>query len=106
MYNVHMNEISKKFKSCYISDVEITKQYIILKDCSNNTFVIFTDKEDVLKKFKIWFNQIYLECIPQVLTIFEYEIVEKNEFEVIQKVKNIIFNNNLLKKDTTLTYEQ
>lgn len=94
-----MSEVSKKFKSCYVSDVEITNQQIILKDCSNNMFIIFTDDEELVKQFKLWLKHIYLECIPQVLTVFEYEIVEKNEFEVIQKVKNIIFNNNVLKKD-------
>jgi hypothetical protein len=94
-----MSEVSKKFKSCYVSDVEITNQQIILKDCSNNMFIIFTDDEELVKQFKLWFKHIYLECIPQVLTVFEYEIVEKNEFEVIQKVKNIRFNNNVLKKD-------
>lgn len=94
-----MNEVNRKFKSCYVSDVEITNQHIILKDCSNNMFVISTDNEDLIKQFKIWFKQIYLACIPQVLTIFEYDIIEKNEYEVIQNVKNIIFNNDLLKKD-------
>jgi hypothetical protein len=94
-----MSEVSKKFKSCYVSDVEITNQQIILKDCSNNIFIIFTDDEKLVKRFKHWFKHIYLECIPQVLTVFEYEIIEKNEFEVIQKVKNIIYNNNILKKD-------
>ena len=84
---------TKRFNSCYISDVEITDDSIILKDCGNKVFVVSKSDVELVKQFKEWFETVYMSCIPQVLTIFEYEILEKNEYEVIQNVKKIIFKN-------------
>lgn len=86
-----MSTIKKRFKSCFISDIEFYDDKIILKDCSYNAFIVYTNNSDVMTKFKKWFNDIYMSCIPQLLTIFEYELVDKNDSEVMSVVKNIFF---------------
>lgn len=83
--------IKKRFKSCFISDVEFHDDKIILKDCSYNAFVVYINDTNVMIKFKQWFNNVYMSCIPQLLTIFEYELIDKNDSEVMAVVKNIIF---------------
>lgn len=83
--------IKKRFKSCFISEVIFHDNGIILQDCGHNTFNILNTDTSVVSQFKKWFNTIYMACIPQILTVIEYDIIDKNDVEVMQIVKNMYF---------------
>ena len=87
-----MNTPLKRFKAAFVSNVDFYDNRIELIDCNNSTFVVDLRNENVVNQFKSWFETIYKNCIPQTLTLFEYELVNKNEYDIVYMVKNIIFN--------------
>ena len=84
-----INMTDKFFKTCFVTDVVIGEELITLRDPSHNSFVIYKSDLEVLSQFKKWFRDIYSACIPQVLTMFEYAYVDKNEYETLRVVKSM-----------------
>lgn len=81
------------FKSCFIADVAFSNDEgeIVLNDTSHSEFVIKTDDESLVKKFKDWFKTVFLSCKPQQITVVKYCIEEKSEYEVFSKVLDLIY---------------
>ena len=84
-----MSKQDKMFKTCFITDVVISDSIIRLSDPSHNEFVILKNNSEVISQFKDWYQNVFSACIPQQLTLIEYSIEEKNEYEVQRVVKAI-----------------
>lgn len=46
-----------------------------------------------MSEFKSWFKEVYKTCIPQTLTIVQYDI-ENNDGEPIMKVVKLMYKKN------------
>ena len=67
---------------------------VVLEDSGRNQFII--DKKDkmAIESFVFWFKNVYLRGVPQVLSIIDYSIVQKNEAESYCLVNKIVANPN------------
>ena len=83
-------KIIKRLKSCFICDVEIYDDYIIIGDAKSNQYVIRKSDKDAIESFATWFKHVYIKCIPQVLSVIDYKIEMKNDYEAINVVNKII----------------
>lgn len=88
-------KINQFFKSCFIVDVAITDNDIVLSDSSHNKYYISRANTEVVKQFKLWFANIFCKGIAQTLTIFQYEPQDISECEVKINIVNFITKNNL-----------
>ena len=88
------NDRVKRFRSCFICGVEIHDDFVVLEDSGRNQFII--DKKDkmAIESFVFWFKNVYLRGVPQVLSIIDYSIVQKNEAESYCLVNKIVANPN------------
>lgn len=75
------NKYPQYFKSCYIIEVIVDKNYITLIDTTQTRYYINTNNKNILSQFKSWFNEIFLKGISQTLTIFQYELADVSECE-------------------------
>lgn len=82
----------KRFRSCFICLVEMHDNFIGLEDSGHNAFVIDRSNKEAVASFMFWFKNVYLKGIPQVLTIIDFDIVQKNEDEYINLVNKIVAN--------------
>lgn len=89
-----MENKSQHFISCFICGVEVKDNRIILIDSGHQKYIVYKDSKDVVAEFKDWFENVYLNCIPQSLTVIRYDIVEKNEYEAELVVKKMIYKKN------------
>ena len=81
------------FMSCFICEVIIDDKFIELVDSGHQSF--FIDKSDnaVMSEFKSWFKDVYKACIPQTLTVVQYDI-EDNDGEPMMKVVKLMYKKN------------
>ena len=88
------NDRVKRFRSCFICGVEMHDDIVVLEDSGRNQFII--DKKDkmAIGSFVFWFKNVYLRGVPQVLSIIDYSIVQKNEEESYCLVNKIVANPN------------
>ena len=88
------NDRVKRFRSCFICGVEMHDDIVVLEDSGRNQFII--DKKDkmAIESFVFWFKNVYLRGVPQVLSIIDYSIVQKNEAESYCLVNKIVANPN------------
>ena len=89
-----INDTVKRFRSCFICGVEMHTNCIILEDSGRNQFFIDKNNKSALDSFVLWFKSVYLRGIPQILSIIDYSIVQKNENESICLVNKIVANPN------------
>lgn len=76
-----------RFKSCFICEVIISDASIELVDAGHSSFYIDKSDEALMKEFKDWFVNVYKACIPQTLTVVQYEIADNSGEPVMQVVK-------------------
>ena len=88
------NDRVKRFRSCFICGVEIHDDTIVLEDSGRNQFIIDKKDKTAVESFAFWFKSVYLRGIPQVLSIIDYSIVQKNEAESYCLVNKIVANPN------------
>ena len=81
------------FISCFICGVDFEDEYVVLTDSGRQRYFISKNDKEVIADFKKWFDDIYLKCVPQKLTVLRYDIVDKNEFEAICVVKKMVYCN-------------
>ena len=89
-----MQENTIRFKSCFICEVEINDKQIELIDANHMSFFIDKSNEETMVIFKDWFKNAYKSCIPQTLTIIQYDVVKQDD-ETFFVVKNLIYNEQL-----------
>lgn len=87
-----IDNIVKRFRSCFICGVEVHSEYIVLEDSGRNLFIVDKQDKQAFESFVPWFKNVYLKGIPQVLTVIEYSIVPKNNDESYCKVNKIVAN--------------
>lgn len=91
-YMEYVKEKVKRFKACFISDVEVHEKHIVISDCHHNEFVIDCADKDAFMSFAEWFKNVYMKGIPQTLSIIDYDIVPKNDNESYCKANKIAAN--------------
>ena len=79
----------KRLKSCFICDVEIYDDHIVLGDAKSNQYLIRNSNKEAVSSFTAWFKEVYLKCVPQSLAIVDYDIEEHGD-EVSYIVNHII----------------
>ena len=79
--------------SCFICKVSIYANFIELTDSGHRSFFIDTSDNSVMLEFKSWFKDVYKACIPQTLTVVQYDI-ENNNGEPTMKVVKLIYKKN------------
>lgn len=62
------------YRSCFISDVQITESLVRLQDTSRAFYYIDIHDEEAMKSFKTWLQDVFLKCKAQTLTVFKYEV--------------------------------
>ena len=82
-----------RFMSCFICEVIINDESIELIDSGHHSFFIDKSNDELMKSFKDWFKSVYKACIPQTLTVVQYEINSKDD-EMFMLVKNLIYKKN------------
>ena len=89
-----MAHISKKFRSCFICGVDIEGNQVVLEDSGRNAYVfdLSTATDELKAQYKDWFKNIYLKCIPQVLTVLEYHISTNADGESICVIDKMFIN--------------
>lgn len=80
----------KRFRSCFICGVELHDTVIVLEDSGRNQFIIDKKDKAAVESFAFWFKSVYLRGIPQVLSIIDYSIEQKNDDESFCRVNKII----------------
>lgn len=73
---------AKKFRSCFIVDVSIEHDKVILTDSSRIRYIVNIANAELKSDFTIWFNTIFQKGIAQTLTIFAYEEKEISECDI------------------------
>lgn len=81
------------FKSCFICEVTIDDKFIELVDSGHQSFFIDKSDSSVMSEFKSWFKDVYKACIPQTLTVVQYDI-EDNDGEPMMKVVKLMYKKN------------
>ena len=84
--------MNRKFRSCFIVDVNFKDDYVILTDNARNKFYVSLKNANLVAQFKTWFKEIFTKGIAQTLTIFEYELVDVSECETKTVVKNFVLD--------------
>ena len=79
--------------SCFICEVMIDDDMIELINSGHQSFFIDKNNDNVMKIFKEWFKDVYKACIPQTLTIIQYDVVNKED-ERMLVVENLIYSKN------------
>ena len=88
------NDRVKRFRSCFICGVEMHDDIVVLEDSGRNQFIIDQKDKMAIESFVFWFKNVYLRGVPQVLSIIDYSIVQKNEAESYCLVNKIVANPN------------
>ena len=81
------------FRSCFICEVTIDDKLIELTDSGHQSFFIDKNDSAVMSEFKSWFKDVYKACIPQTLTVVQYDI-EDNDGEPMMKVVKLMYKKN------------
>ena len=84
--------MNRKFRSCFIVDVNFKGDIIVLSDNARNKFYVNLNNANLVTQFKTWFKEIFTKGIAQTLTIFEYELVDVSECETLTVVKNFVLD--------------
>jgi len=71
-----MSDKRHHFKSRYIVDVIVEKDYIQLVDSSHADYYIDIMNKTLLKQFEVWFKKTFLKGINQFLLVFECHTAE------------------------------
>ena len=82
-----------RFRSCFICEVTIDEKLIELTDSGHQSFFIDKNDSAVMSEFKSWFKDVYKACIPQTLTVVQYDI-EDNDGEPMMKVVKLMYKKN------------
>lgn len=81
------------FRSCFIVDVNITKNSICLTDSGKQQYFIDTTDPAAVTEFSTWFKTVFTKGIAQTLTVFRYELRYESECESKIYIKKFILNN-------------
>ena len=81
------------FKSCFICEVTIDDNFIELIDSGHQSFFIDKNDDAAMLEFKSWFKDVYKSCVPQTLTVVQYDI-EDNDGEPMMKVIKLMYKKN------------
>ena len=84
--------MNRKFRSCFIVDVNFKDDIIVLSDNARNKFYVNLNNANLVTQFKTWFKEVFKKGIAQTLTIFEYELVDVSECETLTVVKNFVLD--------------
>lgn len=87
------NNPLKRFKSCFLCEVEFYKDYVIVIDSSKVEYYIMLDNVSAVESFKLWFTNVFMKGIPQVLSIIEYDVVSMENDGTFYYVNRLIANN-------------
>ena len=81
------------FKSCFICEVNIDDNFVEIVDSGHLSFFIDKNDNDVMAEFKAWFKDVYKACVPQTLTVIQYEPVHDDESNGMKlKVIKLMYN--------------
>lgn len=80
----------KKFRSCYICGVEIGQKDVLLEDSGKNTFIVHRDNAIAIESFKLWFEEVFMKGVPQVLTIIDYSTEANADGEAVCAVNKMV----------------
>ena len=84
----------KRFMSCFLCGVEVHDSYIVLTDASErHSFVLKKDNKAAMESFAKWFKEIYLTCVPQQLTVVDYDFVQDDDGQAACIVNRLITKN-------------
>ena len=90
-----MNNVKKRFRTCYIVDVALGDEAVVLEDSAHNEFYFPRDDKDAAESFKTWFCDFFLKGIPQCLTIIEYSIIDTPDGLSKMRISKIFANPNV-----------
>ena len=83
------------FRSCFICEVTIDDNFIELIDSGHQSFFIDKNDDTVMLEFKSWFKDVYKSCVPQTLTVVQYDPVHDDESGgMMSKVVKLIYKKN------------
>lgn len=85
-------QVLKRFKSCFLCEVEFYPNYVIVIDSNKVEYYIMTDNVDAISSFKFWFTNVFMKGIPQVLSIIEYDIKSTEDDGTFYYVNRLIAN--------------
>lgn len=100
--NISRQEPLKRLRSCYICEVSIYSDYVVLEDSGRVEYYITKDNIDAMASFKLWFSTVFMKGIPQVLTIVDYAVMTSKDGDSIFSVNRIIANPNPSNADKEL----
>lgn len=76
-----MSSKSTKFRSCFIVDVSLNADDIVISDSTHMSYHIDPKNQTLRKEFTDWFKRVFQAGKAQTLTIFSYEIKDVSECE-------------------------
>ena len=92
-----MNEtkikLPQKFKSCFIIDVSIDKNEIILTDSSSNRYFVDVKSTELMAQFKSWFENVFTKSVSHTVTVFQYEVEYIDECDMKTNIVKFITKN-------------
>lgn len=96
----------KRFKSCFISDVDVYSDHIIIFDSRSNPYIIYKNDKNAMESFTQWFKNIYMKCIVQSLVVIDYRTEMKNHDEYVFVVNKLITQHNVNTTDAVHEEEE
>lgn len=86
------HEKVKMFASCFMTDVSISHDEIVIEDSIRRQFFIDLKNasKELVDNFKTWFSDVYMACVPQVLTIVDYSIKPNADGESCRYVNRLV----------------
>lgn len=83
---------AKKFRSCFVTDVQVMQGKAVLADSAGRQYVVSLEDESLKAQFASWFKAVFCKGVAQTLTIFSYETADISECETelhITKFMNV-----------------
>lgn len=87
------NMENKKLMSCFVTGVDITSDSIFLQTSSRTEFYIAKSNKVAVDSFTEWFNNSYVKCIPQTLTLIDYSIKMDDGVSICEVNKIVSYTN-------------
>lgn len=84
---------NKRLMTCFVIGVDIASDEILLQTSNRLEFCIDKSNEVAVESFTNWFNNSYVKCIPQTLTLLDYSIEVKDSISIYKVNKILSYTN-------------
>lgn len=87
-----MNNNEIRYRSCFIVEVIEKDTTIELIDSIGTHYYIYKNDKEVLDNYQDWFTNLFMDALPQSITIITYRTIDISECEFENKIISLKFH--------------